>query len=281
MQYSDKNAVQSNTGYRNTGHRNAGYSNHGYPEEIISLSALSLKGTRSRQEDYLLYGQGGGRTIAVVCDGIGGMDNGDAASRAAAELLFTDLERTLPEEDMYPFFRAEMERLDDAVFGLRYRDGGRMKAGTTVVAALLHGHRLHWFSVGDSRLYLSRGRRLQCLTKAHNYVAVLEEKKKTGPVEESWYREEAKKGEWLTSYLGMGIAEEFDYGSLYFSGEAREKLLLCTDGLYKTVDHEELARILQTGKTMEAISCGLREAVLRENRPAQDNATWIVIGREE
>lgn len=281
MQYSDKNAVQSNTGYRNTEHRNAGYSNQGYPEEIISLSALSLKGTRSRQEDYLLYGQGGGRTIAVVCDGIGGMDNGDAASRAAAELLFTDLERTLPEEDMYPFFRAEMERLDDAVFGLRYRDGGRMKAGTTVVAALLYGHRLHWFSVGDSRLYLSRGRQLQCLTKAHNYATMLEEKKKTGPVEESWYREEAKKGEWLTSYLGMGIAEEFDYGSLYFSGEAREKLLLCTDGLYKTVDHEELARILQAGKTMEAISCGLREAVLRENRPAQDNATWIVMGREE
>lgn len=268
-------------GYENAGYGNSGHPNQEYPEQMLMISALSLQGTRSRQEDYLLYGQGGGRTVAVVCDGIGGMNNGDTASRTAAELLYADLERANPEEDMYPFFRAETEKLDDAIYGLRYRDGGRMKAGTTVVAVLLYGHRLHWFSVGDSRLYLSRGRQLQCLTRAHNYAAVLEEKKKAGPVDEGWYRQEAKKGEWLTSYLGMGIAEEFDYGSLFFSGEAQEKLLLCTDGLYKTVSQEELAEILQTKRSMEAISCELRDAVLKKMRLAQDNATWIVMGREE
>lgn len=142
-------------------------------------------------------------------------------------------------------------------------------------------HRLHWFSVGDSRLYLSRGWQLHCLTRDHNYAAVLEEKKKEGPVAEAWYRQEAKKGEWLTSYLGMGIAEEFGYGSLFFPEEAREKLLLCTDGLYKTLDHGELAGILQSKRSMESISCGLRDAVLKKRRPAQDNAAWIVMGEEE
>lgn len=249
-------------------------------EKKISVSALSLQGTRKRQEDYLLYGKKNDRVIAVVCDGIGGMNNGDVASRAAAELLFSDLEKARPVENMASYFKKEMEKLDDAIFGLQYQNGSRMKAGTTIVAILLHGDRLHWFSMGDSKLYLLRGKHLQCLTKAHNYAAFLEETKKAGAIEEARYQEELKKGEWLTSYLGMGIAEQFDYGNVFFSAEPEEKLLLCTDGLYKTVCEEELRHILQTTKDVDIIVCRLQEAILKKNRPAQDNATWIVIGGE-
>lgn len=268
-------------GYMDYRHRDSGRLDDSGSGKKISVSAISLQGTRKRQEDYLLYGRRNDRVIAVVCDGIGGMDNGDVASRTAAEILFSDLEQARPTEDMSSYFQSEMEKLDDAVFGLQNQDGSRMKAGTTVAAVLLHGNRLHWFSMGDSRLYLSRGWRLQCLTKAHNYAAVLEEAKRAGAVDEAWYREESRKGEWLTSYLGMGIAEQFDYGSLFFSAEPEEKLLLCTDGLYKTVCHEELTQILQSAKSVDVVSRRLREAVLQKNRPAQDNATWIVIGGEE
>lgn len=250
-------------------------------EKELSISAASLKGTRERQEDYLLYSLGDGRLMAVVCDGMGGMDNGDTASRAAAEMLLRDLEKARLADDMFPYFKEEMEKLDDAVFGLRHPDGSRMKAGSTVVSVLLDGDKLHWFSVGDSRLYLLKGRTLSCLTKTHNYAAVLEEKKKQGLIDEGWYRKESRKGEQLTSYLGMGIAEEFDYGRLHFPGRQGERLLLCTDGLYRTVPHGELVRILQHAKSVESISQALKEAVSERNCPSQDNATWIVIGREE
>lgn len=250
-------------------------------EKSFSISAASLKGTRERQEDYLLYRLGDGRLMAVVCDGMGGMDNGDTASRAAAEMLLWDLEKARLADDMFFFFKDEMEKLDDAVFGLRNPDGSRMKAGSTVVSVLLDGNKLHWFSVGDSRLYLLRGRTLSCLTKTHNYATVLEEMKKQGLIDEGWYRKESGKGERLTSYLGMGIAEKFDYGGLYFSGQSGEKLLLCTDGLYRTVPHAELVWILQHGNSVDSISHELKEAVSEKNCPSQDNATWIVIGREE
>lgn len=279
----------------------------------LSYSTISLQGTRNRQEDYLLCGRRNDRLIAVVCDGIGGMDNGHIASRTAAEILFADLGKAsvTGEEGMHTFFRREMERLDDAVFGLRDRSGRRMNAGTTVVAALVCGGWLHWFSMGDSRLYLlqdqglycretqSRGQRnqglrcleqqdrdswsqeLHCLTTDHNYGAVLEERRRAGTIEQARYQQESGKREWLTSYLGMGIAEQFDYGRIPFTGDAGDRLLLCSDGLHKTVSQEKLQEILRKPIGMDAISCQLQEAILRKNDPSQDNASWIVIGREE
>lgn len=303
-------------------------------EGKLSYSAISLQGTRNRQEDSLLCDRKDDRLLAVVCDGIGGMDNGHIASRTAAELLLADLGKVsvTGEAGMHAFFQREMERLDDAVFGLRDPSGRRMNAGTTVVAALVCGGWLHWFSMGDSRLYLLQGqgkqnqglchqetqnqgqrnqgsyRRetqgrgqqnqglrcleqqdrdsrsqggLHCLTTDHNYGAVLEARRRAGTIGQAQYRQESGKREWLTSYLGMGIAEQFDYGRIPFTGDAGEKLLLCSDGLYKTVSQEELQEILRKPTSMNAISRQLQEAVLRKNDPAQDNASWIVVGREE
>ena len=274
-----------------------------FREGKLSYSAISLQGTRNRQEDSLLCGRRDDRLIAVVCDGIGGMDNGHIASRTVADLLFADLGKVpvMGEEGMHAFFQREMERLDDAVFGLRDPSGRRMNAGTTVVAALVCGGWLHWFSMGDSRLYLLQGRRQQnqglrcleqqdrdsrsqglyCLTTDHNYGAVLEARRRAGTIGQAQYRQESGKREWLTSYLGMGIAEQFDYGRIPFTGDAGEKLLLCSDGLYKTVSQEELQEILRKPTSINAISRQLQEAVLRKNDPAQDNASWIVVGREE
>ncbi len=255
----------------------------------LSYSTISLQGTRNRQEDYLLCGRRNDRLIAVVCDGIGGMDNGHIASRTAAEILFADLGKAsvTGEEGMHTFFRREMERLDDAVFSLRDSSGRRMNAGTTVVAVLICGDWLYWFSMGDSRLYLlqDRGKRsqggLHCLTTDHNYGAVLEAGRQAGTIGETQYWQEAGKKEWLTSYLGMGIAEQFDYGHMLFAGDPGDRLLLCSDGLYKTVSWEELQKILQQQTRMDVLSGQLQEAVLRKDDPMQDNASWIVIGREE
>lgn len=253
---------------------------HGFSQRekyVISICAASLQGTRKRQEDCLRYGQHRDRSIAVVCDGIGGMDHGDIASRAAAETLFSDLEKVKPTDNMLSFFRYETEKLDDMVFGLRHASGIRMRAGTTATAALLWEDRLHWYSVGDSRLYLLRGSRLRCLTQAHNYAAMLEKMKETNAIDEEQYQRESGKGEWLTSYLGMGIAELFDYGSIFFPAESGERLLVCTDGLYKTVGHSQMETILMGKAEPQVISNRLQEAVRRQRCPKQDNATWIVI----
>ena len=233
----------------------------------------SLQGSRKRQEDYCISRQTEDRTIAIVCDGMGGMREEDMASRFVAEQMLTFLEKAELTEQMHGFWKTEMERLDDAVYGLRYADGGRMRAGTTMVAVVLQDNRLHWFSIGDSKLFYMRKHKLHCVTREHNY-ALLAEKISGGNSEACV----DKKAEQLISYLGMGTAVLFDGSDKSFETERGDKLLLCTDGLYRTVPQEEITEILDSAKDVEVISDKLRKAVLAKRYSNQDNATWVVMG---
>lgn len=229
------------------------------------LCAASILGSRDRQEDHYICRQKDGRTIAVVCDGMGGMRGGEIASRFAAERMAEELEKVKFTESMHCFWKKELERLDDEVFGLRSEDGSRLKAGTTMVAVLLREGRLHWFSVGDSRLFYMREHKLYCVTREHNY-AMLSEKNACD-----------EKKEQLISYLGMGAAELFDGSNTSFMTKDGDRLLLCTDGLSRTLKQEEIADILDSGKNPEAVCADLQNALEAKKQVRQDNATWVVI----
>lgn len=242
----------------------------------ISLCEASLQGSRRRQEDYCISGQTADRTVAVVCDGMGGMREGSTASRFAAGQMLETLKKAELTEHMHGFWKKEMERLDDAVYGLRYADGERMRAGTTMVAVVLQDRRLHWFSIGDSKLFYMRGHKLHCVTREHNYAMLAQ--KIAGESGKGYVDEKAEQ---LISYLGMGAAVLFDGSDKAFEAERGDKLLLCTDGLYRTVPQEKIAEIMDSSRAVDAICDRLREAVLAKNRKNQDNATWVVIGCQE
>lgn len=229
------------------------------------LCAASIQGSRDRQEDYYICRQKEGRTIAVVCDGMGGMRGGNIASRFAAEQMAEALEKVKPTEGMHSFWKKELERLDDGVFGLRSEDGSRLKVGTTMVAVMLQEDKLHWFSVGDSRLFFMREHKLHCVTREHNYALLSEENTCD------------EKKEQLISYLGMGAAELFDGSNTSFMTRRGDRLLLCTDGLSRTLKQEEIADILDSGKNSEAVCADLQEALEVKKQVRQDNATWVVI----
>lgn len=245
----------------------------------ISLSAVSLQGQREDQQDAYLYRQLPDRTIAIVCDGMGGLVGGGIASRHAAELLVDDLENVNVHADMHEFFRYEMEKLDDAVYSLRGTDGRRIGAGTTIVAILLTGNQLYWFSVGDSKLYYVRHQEMRCFTRAHNYAMCLEEQRKNNEISEAEYRKEAEKGEQLISYLGMGTAELYDGNYRPFSMQQGDRLLLCTDGLYRSLTQQEIHLIMQQQGSTDRICRMLENALVAKRKKNQDNATWIVLQR--
>lgn len=231
----------------------------------LILCAASIQGSRDRQEDYYICRQKEGRTIAVVCDGMGGMRDGNIASRFAAEQMTETLEKVKLTESMHSFWKKELERLDDGVFGLRDPQGTRLKAGTTMVAVLLQEDKLHWFSVGDSRLFYMREHKLYGVTREHNYALLAGEDS------------DGEKREQLVSYLGMGAAELFDGSNTPFLTKRGDRLLLCTDGLSRALQQEEIADILGSGKNPKAICDGFREALEAKKHSRQDNATWVVI----
>ncbi len=243
----------------------------------ISLSALSIKGKREQQQDYYTSIQLPDRTIAIVCDGMGGLNGGSVASRRAAEMLLNDLQMVDENQNMYEFFQMELERLDDEIYSLKNPDGTRMGAGTTLVSVLMFGNKLYWFSVGDSKLYYKRDQDFCCVTREHNYSMRLEELRQNDCIDEKKYIEEQKKGEQLISYLGLGMAEIFDGNYSPFIMQKGDRILLCTDGLYRTLSESDIQSILQQNGSTERICKMYENAVLAKDKMNQDNATWVVI----
>lgn len=245
----------------------------------VSLSAMSIMGQRDEQQDAYVYKQFPDRTIAIVCDGMGGLQGGSVASKYVVKRLAYELERADLSVDMYSFFRYELEKLDDEVYGLRGQDGKRIGAGTTVVATILSDNHLHWFSVGDSMLYYIRQEEMHCFTRAHNYMLHLNQKKDNHEISEEDYLKESEKGEQLISYLGMGTAEIFDSNYRPLTVQRGDRLLLCTDGLYRTLSQEEIYSIMKQSGSAERICKLFGNAISSKRVRNQDNATWIVIQR--
>ena len=84
---------------------------------------------------------------------------------------------------------------------LRWNPG--TQSGSTVVAVLIKGASMHFISVGDSRIYLCRGKTLTQLNREHTYASDLDEKAAKGEIslEEAMSDPQRKA---LTSYIGMG-----------------------------------------------------------------------------
>lgn len=98
--------------------------------------------------------------LLVVCDGIGGHEQGNVASQTAIKTMVDELQSLAQEPDLSP--RAVAQRLKQAVIAAnnaistRNNDehrSARARMGTTVVAALVHFPYVSIAHIGDSRAY--------------------------------------------------------------------------------------------------------------------------------
>ena len=96
------------------------------------------------------------------------------------------------------------------------------KMGTAVAIAFINGNQVHYTWLGNVRIYLSTSNRMERLTTDH----VLD----------------AGYGKFLLTRCikGGGLREEFPYQSIEVN--AGDTLILCTDGLYKQMNDNQLAK---------------------------------------
>lgn len=135
----------------------------------LTMTGMSIMGTRQYQQDtyYMISARRG--SLAVICDGMGGMECGEVASKVAVEKLVGDFEAWEDEESPTAFLQKEAGRMDQVVAGIADAQGDRLDTGTTVVSVIIQDNSLYWLSVGDSRIYVLRGEEMLCVTQDHNY----------------------------------------------------------------------------------------------------------------
>lgn len=244
----------------------------------INMGISSILGTRKNQQDTVFGNTDDGSAIAIVCDGMGGMNGGEIASQTAAKILASDYYENKSFDDMPEFFRREAIKMDAAVNELTDENGQPLGGGTTVVAVAIEGDKMFWLSVGDSKIYILRGDEIISVNREHNYRLKLDSELKKGIITEEQYKEKESQAEALISFIGMGNVSLMDINKSPFHLIENDIVLLCSDGLYKRLSDDLIMEIIRYEEPdMERAAKRLTDIVIKKTNKVQDNTSLVLM----
>jgi len=207
--------------------------------------------------------------IVIVADGMGGAPAGDVASSLAVQEVCKGLHSGQAME-------ASFRRANERILGMAEEQESLAGMGTTLTVLKLDGDSgaFEVGHVGDSRAYRLAGDEFLQLTRDQTLVADMV---KAGTLSPSQARRHYL-GHILSQALGTREKLEMEH-LLGLAGEG-DRFLLCSDGLLRVLDDEDLERWL-----MESRSGGLEEVVHgmveeANRRGAPDNVTVAVLAVE-
>lgn len=227
-------------------------------------------GTRTVQEDCADQCSTDNGLFVVVCDGIGSRSDGGASSKLAVS-RFIERFRQFDGNDFPGFILHAASDIDSEVYST-YGEN----CGTTAVCAYICDNKLYWLSIGDSRMYILRDGRLKQITTDHNYRYVLDLRLKKGIIDEEEYNRELSRSEYLVSYIGMGGVDVVDVSLHPIALRDSDRLLLTTDGLYKSLTEDTVYDIISADDKPENIAEKLMNSV-KSCDIALDNTTFAII----
>lgn len=157
-----------------------------------------------------------------------------------------------------------------AIVSYGERHSGSRGLGSTVTAALIENDQAYIANVGDSRTYLLRNGKLSAVTKDHSLVAKLVEARQIEP--DDIYSHPQRN----LIYRSLGAGHKnIDVDVFHETLLPDDILLLCCDGLWEMVRHEDLLKVLSERTSPQAI-CDKLIALANENG-GEDNITAIVV----
>ncbi|MBX9699499.1 MAG: protein phosphatase 2C domain-containing protein [Acetobacteraceae bacterium] len=230
-----------------------------------SSVATHAGAVRSRNEDSVVHRPEIG--LWAVADGAGGHGAGDVASQAVAAALGT-IPTGLTAGELLAQVRLRILETHGQLQQQAQVAGGNRIIATTVVALMArHGH-FACLWAGDSRAYLLRGGVLQRVTKDHSLVqemvdqgTLTEDEAESHPQANVILRAVGASGELLLDKVSGRLA-------------AGDRLMLCSDGLFKALPESEIAAMLGAGIDAAA----LVEAAVA--RGARDNVSAVALRQD-
>ena len=191
--------------------------------------------------------------IAVLADGMGGLNAGEVASAMSVNLLMEDLvayregrsdmEESLEEDDDLLLdarvMKHAIEKTNGTVFHVSQTQPQCRGMGTTVVVSLFYDNKLCVGHIGDSRMYRFRDNGLEQITRDHSFVQEL--------IDKGLYtKEEARasnRKNVVTRALGVGPAVEAEV--TVHKAKPGDVYLMCSDGLSDLVPDAEIESCLR------------------------------------
>jgi len=234
----------------------------------MQITALSDRGrVRPDNEDSLLVKPEQG--LFVVCDGMGGHNAGEVASRLAVQSIDSCLEES-GSEITPELLNHAIVKANELVWQQGQGNPEWREMGTTATAAAIKDQHLLVANVGDSCLYLITNRTIRKVTTDHTLAQemVKDGLIKPNEVKQSGYNHI------LTRALGVHPALEIDnFEETLLTGDM---ILICSDGLSDMLFDDEILNILlENEDNLDAAASALLEKALAGG--GYDNISLILL----
>jgi PPM family protein phosphatase len=237
---------------------------------LVSTSALTRQGARERNEDALLACEHpfADASLFAVCDGLGAQRDGAQAAQTAIDAVqaafFAMKHFADPREALLTLLRAAKSAVGSLSGNPRQERIGR--PDSTIVLLLITQGLATCAHLGDSRVYRVSTRGLQPLTADHSLAAALQSRLPP--------RSDPDRTKLLRTVSSDPRPE--DVGAPLELADD-DMFLLCSDGLWQSVDEEEMHReLLQSGSPDQWLA-RLERAVLEVADEEQDNFTALSV----
>lgn len=238
-------------------------------------AATSVGKVRPINEDAYLVRAGQG--LFVVCDGMGGAAAGEVASKLAVDTIAAQVAggglTGKGQRGFQPRTAAlgkAIEAANATILGRARTDHESAGMGTTVVAMWVDDGLASVAHVGDSRAYLRHASGFEALTSDHSLV---EAQVQAGLID----REQSLKSEHQNILLrALGREPEIDVELSETTIAIGDRVLLCTDGLTRTVSDDGLAAALDRFRGDPQGACD-HLIEMANNNGGPDNVTAVVV----
>jgi serine/threonine protein phosphatase PrpC len=246
---------------------------------IEAVGRSEVGPVREHNEDAILVDDRIG--LYVVCDGMGGHNAGEVASRMACESIqrfFSESTETLSRlgdnisgsayDELAQLVTHAIQSASREIFDKAQANPEMAGMGTTTTLILMVGDKAIMGHVGDSRVYLQHSGDLHQISDDHTLIAQMIRQGKIKPENAG----SVPFSNVITRAVGIQPSVEVD--TLLFDFLPGDRMLLCSDGLCGFVDDPVLKEGLEKQDLDEAAESLVQLAVLGKTT---DNISALVI----
>ena len=189
-----------------------------------------------------------GNVILCVADGMGGAKKGDYASSTLVKYIvknFQGLDKEFKNSKaMKKWLYKIILEANKKIYTKANKSLDFKGMGSTLSVCLIVKDILITAQVGDSRIYILKDNKLSQLSVDQSYVNYLVHNHYINADDASSHKERHK----LTNAIGTKSKVNADINEYHYE---KERLLLCSDGLYNNVSFEDLESILRGNDSLD------------------------------
>jgi type VI secretion system protein ImpM len=220
---------------------------------LISSAALTDRGpVRSTNQDALIERQD--MQLWAVADGMGGLSDGEVASRMVCDSL-AECPVVADLDEQIELVGEQIQRVNGYLRHAAKRAENPVQSGSTVVVLLIRQSECAMLWAGDSRVYRLRDGLLSQMTRDHSWAA-------HGIGDES------------VITRAVGAEDRLELDVVRSDVRAADRYMLCSDGVGRVLDADVMRQLLQTQSASECCAQLISKSIAQGGT---DNATAIVV----